>query len=95
MFYQSIKTQGVLSVARPDKTRTAGFLNSFKNSPQRACVLGVEQRLKLCGENIRIFKKTRYLMPYWYSLCKEYKHGVFYQFLEVLYVTLYRRCDRL
>ena len=42
VFYPIIKTQGLRSA-----TQATRFLNNFKNIPQRACVLGVEQRLKM------------------------------------------------
>ena len=37
-FYRDLKPRGATEWFRPNKTRTATFLNSFKNIPGKACV---------------------------------------------------------
>ena len=90
VLYRIIKTQGLRSA-----TRAARFLNNFKNIPQRGCVLGVEQRLKMWEEDISIHENQAIPCLIGTLYIKKYKHGVFYQDIEVMHVTRYRSFDRL
>ena len=59
MFYRSIITRGVAECFYSDKTRTASFLNGFKNIPQKARLLGVQTKVQIGRENISIKKKEK------------------------------------
>ena len=42
-----MKTLGVAECFYSDKTRAASFLKGFKNTPQTACLLGVQTKVQI------------------------------------------------
>ena len=64
MFYLVLNHEAQQSGFRPDKTRAARFLNSFKNIPGKACV---NRNIEL---EISIGEKHCILMAVFYQLIK-------------------------
>ena len=59
MFYRVENHEAQPSGFWPDKTRAASFLNSFKNIPEKACVLGVRTKVQIVRGKILAYKKNK------------------------------------